>query len=419
MGRVKYIVLLAALAAVFSLAHIDLNGLRFATAERLALSSNLEDISRLEADMIKFLDTATRFAEGSNTVSKEQVAQAFAVAKSRVEAVQTLAYSPALDSFNVERAAIATLAAQLHEAGLAVQTLSPGNQTGLRLIRERIEPMLPTADRLADVASEVRKSRSIELLEAQKEAADSVSRLQLQCAMIGIIAMFLLARDLTQARNLNLELRLREERIRDLATRDSLTGLYNRRHFDERVKSLKSANGQEWYLYLIDLDGFKAINDNHGHIAGDHVLGEVARRIDHIAGSAALTARLGGDEFAIIATLDHAKAEKLARALLKKIAEPSRYNGRPLVISASIGIAATCQTDQCPEAKDIFQRADQALYVAKYNGKNNYQFCNAPNIREGLKDVTADAPETLPQYPNVIDIATRFRRMISISYSGM
>jgi diguanylate cyclase (GGDEF)-like protein len=157
----------------------------------------------------------------------------------------------------------------------------------------------------------------------------------------------------------------------DRATIDDLTGVLNRRAILQRLRDEvmngvagKSGSGQLW-LALVDLDGFKHVNDTYGHGAGDAVLRSVASRIGGQAGVIA-HGRLGGDEFAILfdAAFDRAQARAACRRLSSLVRQPIVFNGTRLRVLCSIGLY---RLDQ-PESSACLERADSALYKAKQQG---------------------------------------------------
>lgn len=179
-----------------------------------------------------------------------------------------------------------------------------------------------------------------------------------------------------------------DDRIRHLATHDSLTGLPNRQLFDEQVaRSIAIAKRNRTLLatMFVDLDRFKLVNDTLGHGAGDILLKEAAERMkgclpDSDANSGArefdqhLVARQGGDEFAIMLTnLTHRdQVMRVANRLLVEIARPFIINELEINISASIGISLYPEDGLNPET--LLKHADSAMYHAKDQGKNNYQY---------------------------------------------
>jgi two-component system, cell cycle response regulator len=155
---------------------------------------------------------------------------------------------------------------------------------------------------------------------------------------------------------------------RQLADLDALTGLHNRRYFHETLaREVARAHryGRRLALVIFDLDGFKAINDRIGHLAGDGVLAEVAERVRAVVRSADVACRVGGDEFAIIlpeSTLTD--AEQLSHRMQAAVASKPIGDAGTLQLSAG---AAEFRPDD--DATKLFERADGALYRAKKSGK--------------------------------------------------
>lgn len=181
-------------------------------------------------------------------------------------------------------------------------------------------------------------------------------------------------------RQLQLEITERERveaQMRHQATHDMLTGLPNRTLFHDRLRHAMqraARNEQMFALVLLDIDGFKAINDNHGHPAGDALLQAIALRLRKRLRSSDTVARLGGDEFALILG-DLTEIELLlerCQRLCDLLAEPYALNGRTgafiAQVSASIGIALWDESMHTDE--QLIQATDRALYQAKDAGKN-------------------------------------------------
>jgi diguanylate cyclase (GGDEF)-like protein len=184
--------------------------------------------------------------------------------------------------------------------------------------------------------------------------------------------------------------KLVEEQIRYLAYHDTVTSLGNRRLFKERLAlALDEArrNGRTLAVLFLDLDGFKLINDTLGHSAGDRVLRTVADRLLESLRSAPeargtggagaappLVARLGGDEFTILlgAIRTPADAGRLARRVLRALATPFRVDGHEVSVRASIGISTSPPDGD--DVETLLRNCDTAMYHAKEQGRNNYQF---------------------------------------------
>ena len=166
------------------------------------------------------------------------------------------------------------------------------------------------------------------------------------------------------------EEKLLADRTRYLAEYDVMTGLANRSRFQSRLADLSGVQyGQAiGGLLLIDLDGFKQVNDTHGHALGDECLKEAAARLRQCCGAVELVARIGGDEFAVLLAVGVGAAdiEALAATIVATIGRPLSRDGQNIALSASVGAAH--HRDGSPE--DLFQQADTALYAAKAAGRN-------------------------------------------------
>lgn len=169
------------------------------------------------------------------------------------------------------------------------------------------------------------------------------------------------------------ELEIALEAIKRIATTDSLTGLHNRRYFDERLGNALARiqrSNQPISMILLDVDKFKHINDTLGHAAGDVVLENLARLIKARTRASDVSARLGGDEFAFIMENTRLpEARKLATDLLASVvAHQFTYESHTIPVTLSIGIA---HFDQPPRDGEILYKVtDDALYDAKRNGRN-------------------------------------------------
>jgi len=169
-------------------------------------------------------------------------------------------------------------------------------------------------------------------------------------------------------------------RIAHLAYHDALTGLPNRAVFgDHLARNVDRADGAGEPLAVlgIDLDGFKAINDLHGHPAGDALLIEVAHRLRGVLGGDELVARLGGDEFAVVQQggSQPAHAGLLSERIITALGKPFAIGGKSVRISASIGVAIFPADADNPG--DLVRNADMALYRAKGEGRGLTRFYEA------------------------------------------
>ncbi len=168
-----------------------------------------------------------------------------------------------------------------------------------------------------------------------------------------------------------------EHTIRELGLRDPLTGLANRRFLQENERHLVAAarrSGRQMAVLAVDLDDFKAVNDSHGHAAGDTVLVTAAERMQALLREADMIARFGGDEFVIVLgeVADAGAAREVAARVVERLSQPVPLaDGGSARIGASVGIAMCCASDET--LNDLFRKADEALYAAKRDGKHTFR----------------------------------------------
>ena len=207
-----------------------------------------------------------------------------------------------------------------------------------------------------------------------------------------------------------------EQQAEQLALNDPLTGLANRRHFVEELDRFAEAarsGGMTMTAMVIDLDGFKPVNDVHGHAAGDAVLQQVAMRIIEEVRVGDLAARIGGDEFAILANWDSANpvpVTKMANRIRASLARPYLLHNTQVELSASIGVAALRDN----EPSELMHNADVAMYKAKRSGRNRVAHFDKAlsremrrraeleqQIRRGVRD-----DEFVPFFHPLVDLET-------------
>lgn len=173
-----------------------------------------------------------------------------------------------------------------------------------------------------------------------------------------------------------------QRQLKHLATRDSLTGLYNRAYLAERMRiQLKPPDGAteaaRTAVLFVDLDGFKKVNDTAGHEAGDTLLCNVAHRLSQCVRDEDTLARVGGDEFVVVVSGYESTADLavLAELVLDKIAVPFAVAGNEYYLGVSIGISVSPEDGQ--DATTLMRNADSAMYYAKQHGRNTFQFFTA------------------------------------------
>lgn len=207
-----------------------------------------------------------------------------------------------------------------------------------------------------------------------------------------------------------------QESANELAHRDTLTGLSNRRRFEQVFSDLTETADTDLYrgVFMLDLDGFKPINDVYGHAFGDGLLRIFADRLIEVIGDKGLVARLGGDEFAIVTPSLETKEEAAAIAsrIIKKVDERFCLDGRQVSIGTGIGISIF--PDDGYSSAELLRRADIALYRAKNAGRSSFRFfeveMDAAILHRTLLEQRLRAAlsnkEILPKFQPIFDLTT-------------
>lgn len=174
------------------------------------------------------------------------------------------------------------------------------------------------------------------------------------------------------------------------ASHDGLTGLSNRGMFSQLLEQQLAVSQRYQHTFCVlylDLDGFKAVNDDFGHVAGDKLLIEVAQRLRMGIRSSDVAARLGGDEFAVILLeATEVEAERVGTALVERISMPYHIEGVDMHVSASVGIAE-CRLEEDDTIQDLLRRADAAMYEAKRKGKRCVIVAGKDSVAETGNDL--------------------------------
>lgn len=273
------------------------------------------------------------------------------------------------------------------------------------LIKEALQIWHPTRDRLTpylhsnitipdEVLTQSQNdmlNNNLQLLELMNRLTSSIERASLKQAnalriiqtIVFILAIINFVIIVRKFHLLAHEARLTSARYSKLALHDTLTGLFNRRYIEQQIEHELTKNQNTLTLMMLDLDGFKAINDTHSHDAGDTVLKTIAERLRQHAGNTDIVARLGGDEFIYISTRFTSKdtiAENCTQ-LIASINQPISLHHESAHVGVSIGVVF--MPDKNHSKSDILRMADQAMYQAKKAGKNRYRFTDSlPLYRE-------------------------------------
>jgi diguanylate cyclase (GGDEF)-like protein len=268
----------------------------------------------------------------------------------------------------------------VNQAGARLLAWPAGSELVGRSWRESFDA--PEAERLERDAFPAARAGGAWTGDATARRHDGVhALLEAQLAPLGDGHLALALRDLSETRKL-------EERLGALAHRDPLTGLPNRRLFEDRLEiALAQAHRyrQRVALIFIDIDRFKQVNDGFGHAAGDELLRGVAERLAASVREGDTVARLGGDEFTLLLPGIH-YAEDLAaisRKLVESLREPFRIEGRELRVTASAGISLYPEDGE--EGEALLKSADTAMYRAKERGRDNFQLFSPAMAEKALE----------------------------------
>lgn len=215
----------------------------------------------------------------------------------------------------------------------------------------------------------------------------SMHAFQLASMVEMVMWMLVLAERVQDVRRQAFVLQADRDRLHSLAHTDALTGLLNRRGLQDAMAPLLSScqPRQALALYLIDLDGFKPVNDTLGHDAGDELLIAVGRRLRDSLRSGDLVCRLGGDEFVLVASGfgRDADARRLGDKILQSFHEPFTVAGHPCRIGLTIGYALAPL--DATSLYGLLKSADQAMYAGKQAGKNQLQRAGTTALRSELR----------------------------------
>jgi diguanylate cyclase (GGDEF)-like protein/PAS domain S-box-containing protein len=241
----------------------------------------------------------------------------------------------------------------------------------------------------------------------------STTKMPLRDTTGDIVGTFGISRDITQRKEF-------EEQLEHQAFFDTLTQLPNRALFMNRLQHLfhraQRAQGNLLFAVLyLDVDRFKGVNDGLGHQAGDDLLVEIARRLEHCVRPSDTLARLGGDEFTILLEdiASEVDATRIADRIQKELSVPFLVHGQEVFSSASLGIALSSSHYQRPE--DMLRDSDIAMYRAKASGRSRHQVFDVDMHQRAVSLLRLETDlrraierrEFVPYYQPIIDLETR------------
>ncbi len=173
----------------------------------------------------------------------------------------------------------------------------------------------------------------------------------------------------THTANLMEQLEIKNKELEILTNMDHLTKIYNRKYFMEQINKLIKHNNSDFYILMIDIDDFKKINDKYGHLFGDDVLMQIAKNLSKCLRTYDTLSRYGGEEFAVLLTNNTIDGCYQIAERMRSVVSALEFRYE-IKVTISIGVSKFLQEDSI---KDVIDRADKNLYIAKEKGKNQVQ----------------------------------------------
>lgn len=366
----RFPVIIACLLALLVWTQVGMNRMAQSMNERLFYSGRLEESARFEAEVNRFFEIADLYAQGEPGVARSDVDLALNLMWSRAKVLSSASFRVVLADEQKDPALITEFVASLPEFDKGVSELRagvPASYERIDTLRRRFAQRLAAFGELAWNARQMRMARSVEI---GLENLTGLRWIQSGFALASVLAILYVLVELIVSRRMNKRLnRMVLEKQKMLRT-DQLTAISNRFAFEEELSRRFEVGDSNFTVIYLDLDGFKPINDSHGHAAGDLLLQHVGSGLTTLAQEGDLVARLGGDEFAVLIPGNVERGRDFLEKALAAIATPAPDTRPPLSISASAGYchASTLGPDGTP---DILKRhADVALYAAKDAGRN-------------------------------------------------
>lgn len=298
------------------------------------------------------------------------------------------------------------------EAGMDMQVKPAAGQRSRNIIYSVV--MIAATTMFVAIGGQV-GAQTMRTLIGESTGTDQV----MVTALLLNIALILLIWRRTSALSDEIDVyRQAEVRAQHMAMTDPLTNLFNRRAVKEKTSELSaraSRRGKSIAFLMVDLDGFKKINDLYGHDSGDHLLREVADRMRDVVPPSSIIARLGGDEFGICMVFEPEYPEsvdRIAEDLVEALAKPITISDTQQMVTASIGISRP-EID-CDSIDMLIRRSDIALYAAKKNGRNGFSWfengmeteLRSRNSLEGDIRLGIANDEFVPYFEQQIDLET-------------
>lgn len=406
---IRFPAMLGLLGVVLVLGHNGTRTVADGIGLRLFNSARFEEASRVEMEFTDLANKSYRFVKGDPSLQPADLTLALDVFWSRIDTLKTSSYKDALASADLsDNAIVHDIDRALPELEKAVLALRAGDvgsfaAFGDFAIRHQ-EKLLQYSDR----AYLARRKQMQRYVEQELESLEDLKAIQQEFVGLSVLALLYVLAELYLSRRGNHRLNAVIDEKQKLVTCDHLTGIANRRHFEAALTA--HPMDRSFAVILVDLDGFKAVNDRFGHKTGDELLRLVSRRIitegfgrrpDDIESCTTtfgelcqscprelVFARFAGDEFVAFLPGGGSKAvlQAHADAILAAVRRPFHIFGNEIHVGASIGIARSPKDS--PRTADLLGFADFAMYVAKDRGKNGAVFFD-----QDLKALAEDKAE--------------------------
>lgn len=382
----RFPLILFALASLVIWSELSLNRVAQDINQRMFYSGRLEESARLETEAHHFFEAAEFYVAGFDGVGREDVELALNLLWSRATVMATPSFRAAMSSQFKDTDMITELVEALPEFEAAMNNLKPGDEESYKPLAKMNARFARRLSEFGEQAWNLRQERMARSVELGLQSVSMLRWVQGGFGVISVFAILYVIAELFISRRLNSRLNRAIEEKQKMLRRDHLTGIGNRFRFEEVLTHLLAAGEANFSVLYFDLDGFKLINDEHGHAAGDRLLCHVAACLQENCGSSDLVARFGGDEFAVLLHGNEARARSYAETVLLRVARPVVGDASELPGAASAGICHVGEVAPSNSSMDELMRcADMALYAAKNAGRNCIRVFSAAMVEEFVR----------------------------------
>lgn len=368
----RFPLILGLFAVVVIVGHRTISSVTDGLGSNLYMTSRLEEAAHAEMELNDLIGKSYRFAAGDPGVKQRDVLLALDVFWSRINVLETNSYRRALTDAGVARTeVISDMAQALPLFERAVKRLRFGEPESYGDLRALVLRFHGDFMEYSEKSYAVWRSQSRSMVASEIESLDNLKVLQLEYAGLACLTVLYVLFELYLSRRGNRKLNLAIAEKQHLLVSDHLTGVGNRLQFENALARRKTT--EEFSLVMLDLDGFKGVNDTLGHAAGDHLLKYVAAVLSSSCGMDDVVCRLGGDEFAVLLGGRRERADTFANRVLRRLEDSVLFEGKQIRAATSIGVAHTRDT-RIDTTVCLLRNADAALYAAKAAGRNCVRF---------------------------------------------